>query len=145
MVFLSRLRCMCGRWTPTSRLRMKKNGRTLCWAFLTRRMLKSLNDRIVYGFVLAVDVFFSILPRSWAFAMGEYVGLLFSIVMVRRRRLVVENLRHSFPEKTDDEIRRIAAGMWRNLGRTAIEFIRLADIHKGTFDRYFVVEGRENI
>jgi KDO2-lipid IV(A) lauroyltransferase len=108
-------------------------------------VLKKIEHLAGYSFVLLFDGFFSIWPRSWALKCGECLGLFFSCVLGSRRRLVIQNLTAAFPEKKPEEIRRIARGMWKSLGRTAIEFIRLTDIHRSNFDKYYIVEGRENL
>lgn len=40
-----------------------------------------------------------------------------------RRRVTLDNLRHAFPEKTDDERRRIARGAYENMALAAVEAV----------------------
>jgi Kdo2-lipid IVA lauroyltransferase/acyltransferase len=42
-----------------------------------------------------------------------------------RHRTAVDNLRHAFPEKDDEEIEKIALDMWDNMARLAAEYIFL--------------------
>ncbi|MEQ9327096.1 MAG: lipid A biosynthesis lauroyl acyltransferase [Rhodospirillales bacterium] len=65
--------------------------------------------------------------------------------MLKQHRIALNNLRKAFPEKTDDEIARIADAMWDNLGRTAGEYP-----HLDRFDVYndkerFETRGGHNI
>ena len=43
----------------------------------------------------------------------------------KEHRLGRDNLRAAFPEKSDEEIERILAGVWDNLGRVVVEFAHL--------------------
>jgi Kdo2-lipid IVA lauroyltransferase/acyltransferase len=106
--------------------------------------MKNLRYFIEYIPVRAFDLFFQIWPRSWALRMGELLGVLMSFVILPRRRLVLKNLSDSFPEKTRDEIRLIAGKFWRNLGRVAVEFIRVTDINRDNVDDFFIWEGKEH-
>ena len=42
-----------------------------------------------------------------------------------RHRVALDNLRHAYPEKSEDEIRAIALDMWGNMARLAAEYIYL--------------------
>lgn len=108
-------------------------------------MIKAVKHRIEYVLVRIFDMFLSSLPRSLALGIGEGLGVFVSKVLSSRRKLVLENLAMAFPEKGKDEINRIAAGVWRNLGRTAVEFIRLPDITTKNYHKFFVYEGLENV
>ena len=46
-----------------------------------------------------------------------------------------ENLRVAFPQKTDEEIEKILAGVWDNLGRIAVEFTHLDEFCIADFGR----------
>jgi lauroyl/myristoyl acyltransferase len=40
-----------------------------------------------------------------------------------RRSVTMDNLTHAFPEKSSDELRRIARGAYRNYGRAILEML----------------------
>lgn len=42
-----------------------------------------------------------------------------------RHRVAIDNLRHAYPDKSDDEIQAIASDMWGNMARLAAEYIFL--------------------
>ncbi len=73
--------------------------------------------------LLARGIFFVVrlVPIDIASAMGgwlgRYLGPLFGVTRVARK-----NLTRAFPEKTAPEIESIVRGMWRNLGRSIMEF-----------------------
>ena len=54
-----------------------------------------------------------------------------------RHRVALDNLRHAYPEKSEEEIRAIALDMWGNMARLAAEYIFLEQL----FDYY---PGRPN-
>jgi KDO2-lipid IV(A) lauroyltransferase len=94
--------------------------------------------RLEYAAVRALDLFFSVLPEPLAFRLGEGIGRAASALLSSRNELIKRNLREAFPEKTPAEVDGIAKGVWRNLGRTAVEFIllpRLVARHKDRFER----------
>jgi KDO2-lipid IV(A) lauroyltransferase len=70
---------------------------------------------------------FGLLPCEWASAIAgnltRHIGPFLGIS--KRARL---NIRRAFPELSDDEITRIVAGMWDNLGRVAAEYPHLRQI-----------------
>lgn len=55
-----------------------------------------------------------------AAALGQTLGPLSS-----RHRIALDNLRAAFPEKTDEELEKIAKGMWRNMFRLGAEYVYL--------------------
>ncbi len=49
--------------------------------------------------------------------------------LMGRHRVAVHNLREAFPEKSEEEIRRIALDMWGNMARLAAEYVFLDQIY----------------
>lgn len=62
------------------------------------------------------------LPLKSAQRLGYYLGSLSYYIVGGRRRIALDNLRHAFPEKSEDECKHIAKGAFRNF---AISFIEL--------------------
>jgi len=90
--------------------------------------MKRFKHRVEYALVAALDFLFYLFPAPIAFKIGERLGTLLSKIIVKRNALILSNLERAFPEKSPDERRRIAAAVWRNLGRIAVEFIRMPEI-----------------
>lgn len=63
------------------------------------------------------------LGHARAVKLGSAVGAFGYRVLGIRRRIVEDNLRHAFPEKTDAERRAIALQTYRHLGRVGIEIL----------------------
>lgn len=82
------------------------------------------------------------IPRRWLDAMGAALGWLVWALGVRRR-VVLENLRLAFPEKSEAERRDIARRTYRNLGRMIPDFLRVPFLPRAEIERIFVYEGWE--
>jgi len=67
---------------------------------------------------------------NFAGAFMRKIGPLF-----KEHRIGLEQLRASFPEKSDAEIEKIIGGVWDNLGRIAIEFAHLDEFSVEGFGR----------
>jgi KDO2-lipid IV(A) lauroyltransferase len=73
-------------------------------------------------------------------AIGALLGTLVWLLGIRRR-VVLENLRLAFPEKTEDERRDIARRTYRNLGEMIPDFVRLPFLRKEELEAIFVYDG----
>jgi KDO2-lipid IV(A) lauroyltransferase len=82
------------------------------------------------------------IPRAWLYAFGTVVGWLIWALGIRRR-VVLENLRLAFPEKTEAERRAIARRTYLNLGRVIPDFVRLPFLPQDQLDHLFVYDGWE--
>ena len=69
---------------------------------------------------------------------GRFLGMIFPRTKVARK-----NLKHAFPEKSDEEIEQILRDMWGNLSRTAAEYAYLDKIFD--FDDQNPSQGRFEI
>jgi KDO2-lipid IV(A) lauroyltransferase len=84
----------------------------------------------------------ALLPRSWLRALtGALAWLAWALRL--RRRVVMENLRLAFPEKTEAERRAIARGTFRHLGRMAAEIVLVPRMSLEELERTLVFEGVE--
>lgn len=82
------------------------------------------------------------IPRRCLAALGAALGALIWALRIRRR-VVLENLRLAFPEKTEAERRAIARKTYRNLGQMIPDFVRIPFLPKDELDRIFVYDGWE--
>lgn len=69
---------------------------------------------------------------------------LFYHLVPRQRLIAVYNLRRAFPEKSDDEILRIARGVYRNMGIMAAEFFDIPRLTKENIGELVEAEGLEH-
>ncbi len=82
--------------------------------------------------------FFVLLARFLPFKIIQRLGRLFGIFMFNfipyRKKIAFENLRKSFPEKSDEEIKKILKLAYVNLGITLFEFMGFANLRISDFD-----------
>jgi len=78
---------------------------------------------------------------------GFFVGLwyLFYYVSQRYRFIAFYNLTRAFPDKSVDEIKKIAKGVYRNLGIVTAEMFDLPFLTAEKLARFITIEGAENI
>ncbi|GAB3640182.1 lysophospholipid acyltransferase family protein [Spirosoma arcticum] len=65
------------------------------------------------------------LPLRFLYIISNFLYFLLLYVVRYRRRVVLENLRSSFPEKTAAEIQAVARGFYRNLTDLIVETIKM--------------------
>ena len=82
-------------------------------------------QRAEYGVLRAIAAVLSALPLGVALRLGALVGTLVYLISWPHRRIGMRNLGIAFPEKSLAERRRILRHSLQNLGRTAVEFVRL--------------------
>ncbi|WP_077923410.1 lysophospholipid acyltransferase family protein [Spirosoma sp. 209] len=68
------------------------------------------------------------LPLQFLYGLATILYFLLLHVIRYRRRVVIENLRLSFPEKSPQAIRLIARGFYRNLTDLIVETIKMPDL-----------------
>jgi Kdo2-lipid IVA lauroyltransferase/acyltransferase len=73
-----------------------------------------------------------ILPLKSAQRLGMYLGLTAYLCSPRRRAITLENLRHAFPEKSDEERKTIAKSSFQNYGIALIELLWFPNLDDGT-------------
>lgn len=96
---------------------------------------------MLYSFIYLI----SLLPFRLLYAVSDVMAWLAYDVIKYRRRVVSENLRSSFPEKSPQELRRIEKKFYKFLGDYFIETIKLASMSEEKMKRHMVVENPEEI
>jgi Kdo2-lipid IVA lauroyltransferase/acyltransferase len=69
--------------------------------------------------------FLSRLPLTVLYGIANVLYILLAHVIRYRRRVVLNNLQQSFPDKSTQEISRLARGFYRNLADLIVEIIKL--------------------
>lgn len=88
------------------------------------------------------------MPLSWVLKLGDILGLMFYYLFPSRRRITLENLRQAFSSKPyalSSKLTQIARSMARNMGRNAVEFLRLPALTKNNLDSYIHWTGLEHL
>lgn len=78
----------------------------------------------------SVSYFFAILPDFILFGIADIIYFITYYIIAYRKKVVFRNLKNSFPEKSDHEIKQTAKKFYRQLGDTMIENIALFSMSK---------------
>lgn len=91
----------------------------------------------MYYLLLAFCYGISILPLWLLYIISDGLCFLVYNVIGYRKKVVFENLKQAFPDKTDAEIRRIAKKYYRNLTDMMVETIKLLTMSKRSLQKRF--------
>jgi len=85
------------------------------------------------------------IPEKYSYSFARLLSRLGFFILVKYKRVAFDSLSIAFGrEKTEEEIKRIAADSFETMARIAVEFmVFLEDLD--FIDRHIVVEGRENL
>jgi KDO2-lipid IV(A) lauroyltransferase len=85
----------------------------------------------------------SFLPLWVLYIFSDLLFLLGYYVVGYRKKVILENLRHAFPEKQENERRKIARQFFRNLTDSFAEIIKMYSISKKALDKRVRIENKE--
>jgi KDO2-lipid IV(A) lauroyltransferase len=88
---------------------------------------RKLHYRLQAAGALVLFGLFRLLPLDWASALGGFLARTIGPRLGANKRALV-NLRRALPELGEAERRRIAIGMWDNLGRVVAEYPHLGEL-----------------
>ena len=83
------------------------------------------------------------LPLSVLYLLAEGICFLLADVVRYRQRVVLQNLRNSFPEKTEREIKRISKDFYRHFAQVMVETVKLADMPDAELKRRVIFRNPE--
>ncbi len=86
---------------------------------------------IIYGFLYLL----SLLPFPVIYLLSDFIYFLMYYVFGYRKETVIKNLRIAFPEKSDEEIKKISKRVFHNLTDTFIEIIKFISMSDKTFEK----------
>ncbi len=90
--------------------------------------------------VLPLLYFISILPFWLLYSLSNFFYLLVFYVLGYRKTVVLQNLRNSFPEKSDPEIQKICKQFYLNFCDVIFETLKLLTISKSEFKKRCVLD-----
>ncbi|HXH18887.1 MAG TPA: lysophospholipid acyltransferase family protein [Chitinophagales bacterium] len=102
-------------------------------------MISGIGFYAVMAFVYPL----SLLPLSMLYFLSDIFCFFVFYVANYRKKIVLANLRNSFPEKTEAEIRKIAKRFYRNLCDLIVENIKLVNISPQEAKKRCVLKNRE--
>lgn len=111
-----------------------------------------MKDKIEYIIVRFLVFIFRLLPYDLAFSMGEFIGYLLYLIDKKHKNIARENLEKAFCKEKNTraeyrgkrEIDAIIKEVFKNIGRSFIEFINLPKL-KNKLREIVKIEGIENL
>lgn len=94
---------------------------------------------LLYGLIWFAGLF----PLPVLYRFADFMSFMLNHVVGYRRRVVMTNLRNSFPEKTGDELKEISKRYFRHFSDLVVETIRMVHMGKKEISRRFVYKNRE--
>lgn len=94
---------------------------------------------IIYYLLLPFIYLVSALPFRLLYGLSDVFYVLLYHVLGYRRKVVLDNLRHSFPEKTENEIQQIAKRYYRYLCDLFLESFKTLTIRKKSMLKHCVL------
>jgi Kdo2-lipid IVA lauroyltransferase/acyltransferase len=91
-------------------------------------------------FVIPLLYFISVLPFWLLYGLSNFFYLLVYHLIGYRKKVVVENLQRSFPEKSDQEIKKITKDFYLHFCDVIVETVKLLTISKNTFKKRCVID-----
>ena len=105
-----------------------------------------LKKGLVYLLARAAAAFLFLLPVEIGVFLGGCLGSLAFFLLPKHRLQTLNNLRYAFgAQKSEKEIYKIAKEVFRNLGKSAAEFVNFPKITSSNIDSYIVARGIEKI
>ncbi len=98
---------------------------------------------ISYYLLIPFFYFFAYLPTSILYGISQLLAFILKNVIHYRRQVVLNNLRNSFPEKSEQEIGHIAAESYRHLADRVVENIRCLVISREEINKRMQVKNPE--
>jgi Kdo2-lipid IVA lauroyltransferase/acyltransferase len=77
----------------------------------------------------------SVLPLSVLYVLADFLYFLVYYVIGYRKKVVVQNLRNSFPEKNEQEVQQIAKAFYRQFADLIVEILKLASMKPAEMKR----------
>lgn len=104
-----------------------------------------LSERISYSLLYGCCKGLSLIPLRGLYVMSDGAAWLMRNVVRYRRKVVRSNLRSSFPEKTDAELRSIERGFYSFLTDYFFETVKMLSTDEATIRRRLRVENAEAV
>jgi KDO2-lipid IV(A) lauroyltransferase len=98
-----------------------------------------------YYLTVPLLLFFSYLPSSILYRLAEAAAYVLEYVVRYRKQVVWQNLKNSFPDKSDTELQKISSQSYRHLAYRAIEGIKCFTISKEEVHRRMTIKNPELI
>ncbi len=105
---------------------------------------KSVQHRVEYVCLRGFLIFIWLVSLKTTLMVGDWLGwFIFSVLRIRRK-VVMDNLSSSFPEKSKKELLGIAKRAYQNFAKTTFEYMRFPILDKETVSSLVHIENPEH-
>ncbi|HWB62407.1 MAG TPA: hypothetical protein VG603_02770 [Chitinophagales bacterium] len=98
---------------------------------------------LTYYLLVPLFYFFAALPTSLLYRLAGVVAFVLNRIVGYRKAVVYSNLRNSFPEKSEDEIKAIADESYHHLADRVVENIKCLSIKQSEVERRMTIKNAE--
>lgn len=102
-------------------------------------------QRLVYGLVYPVLLLISYLPFRLFYLFSDLIFILVYYILGYRKKTVIQNLQLVFPEKSDEELKRIRKRFYRHMCDMFLEMIKSLTISDEEIKKRFEFTNKEEI
>lgn len=102
-------------------------------------------EKLKYGLTISSLRAIAMLPLGALYAASDAISFVLHRVIGYRRDVVRKNLRNSFPDKSDKELRRIEREFYRHLCDTIVETVKLLHISDSEIKKRVSVKGESAV
>lgn len=102
-------------------------------------------QRLAYILVYPILLCISILPFRLFYILSDGVYLLLYYVIGYRRKVVINNLKLVFPEKSDADIKLISKQFYKHMCDMFLEMIKSISISKAQLNKRFIIKNPEEL
>ncbi len=108
-----------------------------------KRYYENFLKRTSNKILVAIVVLISHLPFWAIYGISDFFYILVRFVARYRKKVILDNLRHSFPEKSEQEIQKIAAKFYRHFCDLFFETIKLSNLSNKQIKRRIHYKGTD--
>lgn len=101
--------------------------------------MKNLTDRLIYYFFRGSVALFTLFPFRVLYIISDGLYFLLYRVAGYRKNVVLNNLRNSFPEKSEEEILEICRKFYHHLADVFLESMKTFTTKAGSFGDHFKI------
>ena len=87
----------------------------------------------------------SLLPLWFLYGLSNLMYFILYYIVAYRKKVVIDNLKNSFPEKTDKEIKMLCKGYYRHFSDIVVEGIKNLSISQKELEKRFTIKNPEII
>lgn len=108
-----------------------------------KRYYESFWKRTLNKLLVGLLIFISHLPFWLIYGISDFFYLLVRYVIKYRKKVILENLSHAFPEKNENEIEKIAGKFYRHFCDLSLETIKLYSLSEKQVKKHIHYKGTD--